>query len=81
MPLNRMWYGEMMKSASYRIIATVFFYFLTIVPVAQAGLQDNGDNTVTDSATGLTWHTDSFGPYSWQEALAACTNYGKLAGV
>ena len=37
-------------------------------------LTDNGNGTVTDNLTGLTWlkNADCFGPASWADALAFC---------
>ena len=52
-----------------------------------AGLEDNGDGTVTDTSTGLMWEikTDDGGPqdkdntYNWRQALGYCENLD-LAG-
>lgn len=35
---------------------------------------DNGDGTVTDTGTGLTWQKDSLSNISWKDALAYCEN-------
>lgn len=40
---------------------------------------DNGDGTVTDRTTGLTWAQAVVGPISWADALAGAKTYG-LAG-
>ncbi len=40
---------------------------------AAAGLTDNGDGTVTDSGTGLTWQKAAGGSMSWANALSYCT--------
>ncbi len=39
--------------------------------------KDNGDETITDNATGLMWTKNDFGPYDWKEALkfADTVNY------
>jgi hypothetical protein len=41
-------------------------------PVAHATLYDNGDGTVTDSRTGLTWQQGEPGTRTWGEALSYC---------
>ena len=42
---------------------------------------DNGDGTVTDDATGLTWQQDDAGSsLSWQDALAYCESLDLAAG-
>ncbi|MCB2181065.1 MAG: DUF1566 domain-containing protein [Desulfobulbaceae bacterium] len=62
----------MMKKDSRRILAALIFCLLAAVSTAQAEIIYNGNNTVTDTETGLIWHTESFGPYTWQQALEAC---------
>ena len=39
---------------------------------AFAGFDDNGDGTITDTDTGLVWEQVTFGPMTWEEALAYC---------
>jgi len=40
---------------------------------AAAGLTDNGDGTVADSGTGLTWQKAEGGSMTWTNALSYCT--------
>lgn len=47
--------------------------------LAAADLVDNGDGTVTDTTTGLTWQQTEAGSMSWEAALAYCDNLD-LAG-
>ncbi len=42
-------------------------------------LVDNGDDTVTDTATGLMWQQTEAGAMNWEDALAYCENL-ELAG-
>ncbi|MDA3896745.1 MAG: DUF1566 domain-containing protein [Desulfobacteraceae bacterium] len=42
---------------------------------ALAGFTDNGNGTVTDTSTGLTWQqATASGSYTWEQALAYCEN-------
>ena len=41
---------------------------------AQRELVDNGDGTVTDTATGLMWQQTEAGEMPWEEAMAYCEN-------
>ena len=47
--------------------------------LALGDLVDNGDGTVTDTATGLMWQQAEDGDMTWEEALAYCENL-ELAG-
>ena len=38
----------------------------------EAAYVDNGDDTITDGTTGLTWSRTDEGPLDWEEALAFC---------
>ncbi len=40
---------------------------------------DNGDGTVTDTKTGLTWQKGDAGPMRWEHAVETCKNLS-LAG-
>ncbi len=40
--------------------------------VAAGTLTDNGDNTVDDDATGLTWQSNESGVFAWEGALTHC---------
>ena len=40
---------------------------------------DNGDGTITDSATGLMWQQGDSGPHNWEDALTYCESL-QLAG-
>ncbi len=48
--------------------------------MAQAGLIDNGDGTVTDTITGLMWQQEEAGVMTWEAALAYCENLELPAG-
>ena len=34
--------------------------------------KDNGDGTITDTATGLMWQKETAGSYDWQDAMNYC---------
>ncbi len=56
--------------------------FLPAISGAQAAVRyvDNGDETVSDTATGLLWsRSEQTASLTWREALAACENLS-LAG-
>lgn len=61
-----------------RICFLVFALALLCLP-AQARMVDNGDGTVTDTITGLTWQQAESYTMNWEEALAYCEVLG-LAG-
>lgn len=47
--------------------------FLTSLPAARDRFVDNGDGTVTDTATGLMWaKEDNMGDITWREAEVYC---------
>ena len=57
-------------------------YFIRVVrgETSTSALTDNGNGTVTDRTTGLTWQRETApGTYSWQSALSYCENLN-LAG-
>ncbi len=65
-----------MKSAAFCLLGLLLFF----AAPAFASFHDNGNGTVTDSETGLTWQkTADTAAKSWQEALAACASL-TLAG-
>jgi hypothetical protein len=39
-----------------------------------SGFIDNGNGTVTDTSTGLTWQATASGTYTWEAALSYCEN-------
>jgi len=58
------------------VLALFAFIFYLEVPLAVAGLHDNGDGTVSDTVTGLMWQQgdgqNDGGGYTWEEALGYC---------
>ena len=42
------------------------------VSTATGGYTDNGDGTITDTSTGLTWQKASYSGKTWEQALAYC---------
>jgi hypothetical protein len=65
---------------SQKIIVTVGFFVLIgffVMPViAMDRFVDNGDGTVADTKTGLTWAAKDNGiPINWPDALSYCQNY------
>ncbi|MEA2013788.1 MAG: DUF1566 domain-containing protein [Thermodesulfobacteriota bacterium] len=54
-----------------KVILGILFLTLLTGGVAMAALVDNGDDTVTDTETGLMWQKETAsGAYTWQQALA-----------
>ncbi|MEA2014215.1 MAG: DUF1566 domain-containing protein, partial [Thermodesulfobacteriota bacterium] len=54
-----------------KVILGILFLMLLTGGVAMAALVDNGDDTVTDTETGLMWQKETAsGTYTWQQALA-----------
>jgi hypothetical protein len=60
---------------------TSYYYNVRAVrgDIAKGNLLDNGDDTVTDTATGLMWQQGEPGIMTWYEALTYCENL-ELAG-
>jgi hypothetical protein len=63
-------------SASQSLFKNDFHYVRAVRGgQAQSGFVDNGNGTVTDTSTGLTWQQATApGAYTWKEALAYCEN-------
>ncbi|HIJ40661.1 MAG TPA: hypothetical protein HPP90_06225 [Deltaproteobacteria bacterium] len=53
-----------------RLLVVILGWMVVSAGVSYAGLNDNGDGTVTDTSTGLTWQQETTGPVTWEEALA-----------
>jgi hypothetical protein len=41
----------------------------------------NGDGTVTDTITGLTWQQETAGPMTWEEAQEYCAKLELAVGM
>ena len=68
------------KKMVVSIVAAISVIFLLNVDVALAIFTDNGDGTVTDTATGLMWQKDTQGgQMDWDSAITYCENLS-LAG-
>ncbi|MCD4718781.1 MAG: DUF1566 domain-containing protein [Desulfobacula sp.] len=62
------------------IILTILFFLINTI-AALADFVDNGNGTVTDTATGLMWQQASQNPMNWEAAITYCetlplANYG-----
>ncbi|MDA3833242.1 MAG: DUF1566 domain-containing protein, partial [Spirochaetales bacterium] len=54
-----------------KVILGILLFVLMTGGVAMAALVDNGNDTVTDTETGLMWQKETApGTYAWQQALA-----------
>jgi len=62
-----------MKNRVLLFIVAMFAAFL-IPPAEAAPLVDNGDGTVSDYGTGLTWQQAEAGTKAWESALSYCNN-------
>ena len=56
-------------------VCCILFVVLCSAPPVSAAFIDNGDGTITDTATGLMWQQATApGTYTWQPALDYCAN-------
>ncbi len=55
-----------------KILIIINLLLLMMAANASGALVNNGDGTVTDSATGLMWQQATQGEMSWESALAYC---------